>query len=166
MPDALTVITRAISEHRSIMEHVKLTGDTVNDIEALFTLYGAQSAWSQTSVTAVIEKQEKLVQAISFLEQGLKNHFGFEEEALPPLFGELLMKAILREHSAILGQINHAKTTLSNSKVEGLEQEELLSKKSQIQEAINHLRQAVEEHAYHEEIVLNMMKKALEESKT
>jgi len=164
MPDALAVITRAISEHHAIREHVKLAGDTVNDIEALFTLQRTQSGWSQTSITALIEKQDQLLQTISFLEQGLKNHFGFEEEALPPLFGEFLMKAILHEHYEISRQIDSAKTTLSNIKLEGLEQRELLSQKSGVQENINRLCQAVEEHAQHEEIVLNMMKKALEEN--
>ena len=164
MPDALAVITRAISEHHAIRKHVKLAGDTVNDIEAFFTLQRTQSGWSQTSITALIEKQNQLLQTISFLEQGLKNHFGFEEEALPPLFGELLMKAILHEHRGISGQIESAKTTLANIKLEGLDQRELLSKRSVIQQNINNLRQTVEEHAQHEEIVLKMMKKALEEN--
>ena len=164
MPDVLAVITRVISEHHAISKHVKLAGDTVNDIEAFFTLQRTQSGWSQTSITALIEKQNQLLQTISFLEQGLKNHFGFEEEALPPLFGELLMKAILHEHRGISGQIESAKTTLANIKLEGLDQRELLSKRSVIQQNINNLRQTVEEHAQHEEIVLKMMKKALEEN--
>ncbi len=165
MPDALAVITRAISEHYAIREHVKLAGDTVNDIEALFTLHRTQSGWSQTSITALIEKQNQLLQTASFLEQGLKNHFGFEEKALPPLFGELLMKSILHEHHEIGRQIETAKTTLANINLEGLGQRELLSRKSVIQQNINNLCQAVEEHAQHEEVILNMMKKALEENK-
>ncbi len=165
MPDALAVITRAISEHHTIRAHVKLTGDTVNDMEALFTLQRTRSGWSQTSITALIEKQNQLLQTISFLEQGLKNHFAFEEEALPPLFRELLMKAILHEHHEIGRQIETAKTTLANIELEGLDQRELLLKKLQIQATVSSIRQAVEEHARHEETILNMMKKALEENK-
>jgi len=164
MPDALAVITRAISEHHAIREHIKLAGDTVNDIEALITLQRADAQWTQSSIGALIEKQNRMQQAISLLEEGLKNHFTFEEITLPPLFGDLLMKAILHEHYAISKQIESVKTTLSNIKLEGLKQQELLSKKSQIQGTINHLCQAVEEHAHHEEVVLNMMKKAVEEN--
>lgn len=164
MPDALAVITRVISEHHAIREHVKLAGDAVNDLEALSTLYRAQSRWSQSSIEALIEKQEQMQQTISFLEQGLKNHFAFEEKALLPLFGELLMKAILHEHHDIGRQIESAKTTLAIIKLEGLRQPDLLSKKSEIQQIINHLCQAVEEHASHEEIILSMMKTALEDS--
>ncbi|MFW6105640.1 MAG: hemerythrin domain-containing protein [Chloroflexota bacterium] len=164
MPDNLAVVTRVITEHHAIRKHVKLAGDTVNDIEALFALQKTQSGWSQTSIMALIEKQDQLLKAISFLEQGLKNHFGFEEEALLPLLGGLLAKAILREHNQISRQINEAKTAVASMKLEGLEQHELLSKKSVIQQDINSLRQTVEEHAQHEEVVLNMMKKALEEN--
>jgi len=162
MPDALAVITKVISEHHAIRGHIKLAGDTVNDIEALFTLQRAQSGWSQASITALIEKRDQLLQTISFLEEGLKNHFDFEEKALPPLFGKLLMKAILHEHRDISRQIESAKTTLANIELEGLDQRELFSKRTVIQQNINSLSQTVEEHAQHEETILNMMKKALE----
>jgi len=164
MPDALAVVTRVISEHHAIRGHIKLAGDTVNDIEALFTLQRTQSGWSQTSITALTEKRDQLLQAISFLEEGLKNHFDFEEKTLPPLVGKLLTRAILHEHHEISGQIGSAKTTLANIKLEGLDQRELFSKKSVIQQNIHNLRQTVEEHAQHEEIILNMIKKALEEN--
>jgi hypothetical protein len=164
MSDALTIVARVISEHHAIRGHVKLAGDTVNDIEALFTLQRTQSGWSQASITALIEKRDQLLQAISFLEEGLKNHFDFEEKALLPLFGKLLMKAILHEHYKISRQIRSAKKTLADIKLEGLGQRELFSKKSVIQQNINSLCQTVEEHAQHEETILNMMKKALEEN--
>ncbi len=163
MPDALEVITRAIAEHHAIRGHVRLAGDAVNDIEALFTLQKAYSGWTQSSKQALSAKQDQLQQAMGLLEQGLKNHFTFEKEALAPLFGELLMRAILAEHNNIGRQIESAKTMLATARLEGLSQPELLSKKSEIQQAVNNLCQAVEEHAGHEEIILKMMKQALEE---
>ena len=164
MPSALEVITRVISEHRKIAEHTKLSRDTMNDIDALFTLQKKryQVAWSSTSVTDLIKKRDQLLQTINLLEDGLKNHFGYEEEALPLVFGELLMKAILDEHHEILGQIENAKTTLIN--LEGLDQEELFSKRTVVLESINNLCQTVEDHAHHEETALNTMKKPLEQT--
>lgn len=158
----MAVVTRVISEHHAIRRHVKLAGDTVNDIEALFTLQRTQSEWSQTSITALTEKRDQLLQTISFLEEGLKNHFDFEEEALPPLFGKFLMKAILHEHHEISRQVESAKKNLANIEFEGLDQRKLLSKKSVIQQNINSLCQIVEEHAQREDVILNMVKKALE----
>jgi hypothetical protein len=165
VPDALAIITRIISEHHAIRGHVKLAGDTVNDIEALFTLQGTQSGWSQTSIIALVDKRDQLLQAISFLEEGLKNHFGFEEEALPPLFGRILMKAILQEHRKISGQIESTRATLGSIELERLDRRELLSKKSVVQQSIDSLCQAVEEQGQHEETILGMMKKALKKNK-
>ncbi len=161
MPDALETITRVISEHSKITEHIKLTGDTMNDIDALFTLERTQykAGWSMTSGTELIKKQGQLIQTINLLKDGLKNHFDYEEKVLPLLFGELFMKAILREHHEILGQIENAETTLIN--LEGLDQDELLSKSSVVLQIINDLLQAVGDHKNHEETALNMMKKAL-----
>lgn len=164
MPDALAIITMVISEHRNIREHVKLAGDTISDIEALLTLQKAQAAWSQSSIEALEEKQNRLQQAISFLDEGLRNHFNYEEKTLPPLFGDLLMKSILHEHHEISRQIEDAKTNLNTIKLEGSGLQELLSKKEQMQEITSNICQAVEEHAHHEEIILSMMKKALEVS--
>lgn len=164
MPDALEVIARAISEHHSIREHVKLAGDTVNDIEALFTLQKAHSGWSQEPLKSLVDKQKQMQQALSFLDKGLKNHFAFEEKAFPPLFGDLLMRALLNEHHEISKQIEMAKATLGNIKLEGIERRELFSQKSAVQTSISQLCQAVEEHAQHEEIILTMMKKALEKT--
>ena len=164
MPDALEVITRIISEHSKVTEHIKLAGDTMNDIDAFFTLQKTQykAAWSMASVTELIKMRGQLLQAINLLKDGLKNHFGYEEEVLPLLLGELLMKAILREHHEILEQIENANTTLIN--LEGLDQDELLSEGLVVLKIIKNLCQTVEDHAHHEETSLNIMKKALEEN--
>lgn len=164
MWDASAIVTKIISEHHAIRGHIKLAGDTVNDIEALFALQTTESGWSQTSITALIKEQDHLLQAVTSLEEGMQNHFRFEEEALPPLFGELLTKAILHEHHKISAQIRSIKTTLANIRLEGLDQRELLSNKSVVQQDINSLSQTIERHAQHEEVILSMMKQALEEN--
>lgn len=164
MPDALATITKIISEHHAIRGHIKLLGDTVNDIEALFALQRTQSGWGQTSMNALVEKRDGLLQTVSFLEEGLRNHFDFEEKALPPLVGELLMKAILHEHHRISGQLGGAKTILAGVEVGRLDERELLSRKSAIQQSMDSLRQTIEEHARHEEVILAMIRKALEQN--
>ena len=161
MTDALEVIKKVISEHSKITDNIKLTAGTMNDIDAIFALETTkrETAWSSTSVTELIKKRDQLIQTINLLKDGLKNHFDYEEKVLPLLFGELLMKAILREHHEILGQIENAQTTLNN--LEGLDQDELLSKSSVVLQIINKLLQTVGDHKNHEETALNMMKKLL-----
>ena len=165
MTDALEVIKKVISEHSKITDHIKLTAGTMNDIDAIFALETTKrkAAWSSTSVTELIKKRDQLLQTIGLLEDGLKNHFDYEEKALPLVFGELLMKPILHEHHEILVQIENAKTTLIN--LERLDQDELSSNRTVVLESVNSLCQTVEDHAHHEETILNTMKKALEEHK-
>jgi len=162
MPDILSLITKVIEEHHAIRTHVKLAGDTVNDIEALIAIRSTSSGWQQSSVDALIEKRNQLQQAVSLLEKGLGNHFAFEEKIFPPLFGELLMKAVLREHNEIRRQIANVKTILTDTRLEGIDQRQLLTKKTQMQDKVNSLCNAVDQHAGHEEIILGVIKKGLE----
>lgn len=163
MADNLTIVNRAIEEHHNIRGHVKLVGDSVSDLEALFALQKARPDWILSSVEALAEKKNKLQQTISSLDEGLRNHFGFEEKLFPPLLGELLMKALILEHRGVKKQIDEAKSLVTNMKLEGLTQKELLSQKSRIQQKVEGILQLVEEHAAREETILKMLKRALED---
>jgi hypothetical protein len=98
MADNLATVNRAIEEHHTIRAHVKLVGDSVSDLEALFSLQKARPDWILSSPEALSEKKDKLLQTLSTLDEGLKNHFSFEDKLFPPLFGELLMQALKIEH--------------------------------------------------------------------
>jgi hemerythrin len=162
MADNLKIVNRAIEEHHTIRGHVKLVGDSVSDLEALFSLQKARPDWILSSTEALSEKQGNLQQTISALDEGLKNHFSFEEKLLPPLFGEFLMQALILEHREIKKRIDDTKSLLANTKLVGLSQREMLSQKARIQEKVEGILQLVEEHAGKEETILKMLKKALE----
>lgn len=162
MPDNLTIINSVIEEHHTIRGHVKLVGEGVTDLEAFFSLQRARPDWILSSLETIAEKQARLQQTMSFLDEGLRNHFAVEEMELPPLLGELLTEALVLEHQEIRRKINEAKAIVSDTKLEGLSQKELLSKKSQIQEKIDNLLNVVEKHAADEETILKMLKRALE----
>ncbi len=162
MPDALEVVNRIISEHSGIRKHAKLAGDTVNDVEALFTLRRTQSAWDETSVAALVEKKDQLVQALTLLEQGLANHYRFEEESFLPLLGDLLARAIRQEHDDIASEISSARATLTGMDLEEIQERGLLSDTPVIQHSIGSIAQAIAEHTRHEEAILEIMKRALE----
>ncbi len=162
MVDNLTIIHRVIEEHRVIRTHVKLVGDSMNDMEAFLSLQKVHAGWTQSSKEGMLEKQEKLQQTLSSLSEGLNNHFGFEEKTLPPLFGELLMQALIFEHREIMNKLNEAKSMVFDTRLEGLDQKELLAKKWDIQQVVGSLPQVIEGHARKEETILNMMKKAME----
>ncbi len=162
MADNLAIVNRAIEEHHNIRGHTKLVGDSISDLEALFSLQKARPDWILSSQESLSEKQAKLQQTISALGEGLKNHFGFEEKLFPPLFGDLLMQALVLEHRAIKKEIDEAESFIANTKLQGLSQKELLSMKARIQQRIEDILQLVEGHASREETILKMLKKALE----
>jgi len=163
MQDKLAIIRRIIDEHQTIKGHLKLVGDSVSDQEALAALQKAHADFIPGRLEVMSEKQKKLQQTMSALEEGLKNHFAFEEKALPPLLGELLMQALVLEHREIKNEIDEAKSTVESIKLEGLSREKLISKESHMQQMIDNICQLVEEHATKEEAILEMVQRALED---
>lgn len=163
MPDKLAVINRVIEEHQTIRRYVKLTGDAVSDQEALSSLEKARADWIPGRLEILSEKQKRLQQTLSSLDEGLKNHFAFEEKALPPLLGELLMQALILEHREIEKAIDEVKTMATDIKLEGLSRDELLSKEAHMQHMVDSICDLVAEHATREETILTMAQRALEE---
>ena len=162
MLDSLAIINKVIAEHHTIRGHIKLAGETVNDFEALASARRTYASWSQSSIQELADTQNKLQQAVSYLSEGLKNHFSLEEEALSPLLGELLTKALVLEHQGIRNELAEAKSKIVDTRLEGLSQPELLAAKSDIQQVMASLSHMIEEHASKEETILGMMKRALE----
>ncbi len=163
MEGDLAIISRIIEWHQTIRGHVKLVGDAISDREALMGMETARTDWIPGRLEKLAEKHNRLQQTLSFLGEGLNNHFAFEEKALPPLLGELFMRALVLDHQEIRKEIDEAKSTLGDTKLEGLSREELLSREAHIQQVVDSICQLFEEHATREEIMLGMLKRALEE---
>lgn len=161
--DQLAIINHIILEHQKVREYVKMIGDSVTDREALASLQKARTDWVPGRLDILAETKEKLEEATAHLETGLKQHFGYEEEALPPLFGELFMQALILEHQQIRRKIADARAMITNIKLEGLSREEVLTKESDIHQTINDLGTAVEDHAVREEVMLDMLQRSLQE---
>jgi hemerythrin len=159
--DNLAIINKVIEEHQIIRGHIKLVGDSTSDQEAIASLTRARADWIPGRPEILAEKQKRLQQALSFLDEGLKNHFAFEERVLPPLLGDLFVRAITLDHREIIKEIDEAKSLVSDIKLEGLSRDELLSKESHIQQVINRISDLVEDHAIEEEVVLGMAERAL-----
>ena len=158
-----TMFRKIIEEHKVIRGHIKLAGDSVSDRVAIDALRKARADWTPGRLEILSEKQKKLQQTLSFLDEGLQNHFALEARYLPPFLGELLMRALLLDHREIKKRIDEAKSVVTDTELEGLSQEELLSKEARMQQLVNALSRAVGEHAAREEILLRMLQKGLED---
>ena len=161
MLDSLAIINRILEEHQTIRGHIKLVGDSVSDEEALSSLEKARADWIPGRPEILSEKKKKLQQTINALDEGLKNHFAYEEKTLPPLLGKLLMRSLLLEHQAIKKEIDEAKSAVAGIKLEGLERDRLLSEEARMQQMVDDICQLVGEHAIKEDTVLTMVQMAL-----
>jgi hypothetical protein len=162
MAEKLDAINKAIKEHHTIRDTVKLTGGAVSDFEALFALRQAYAGWSQCPPAELADKHRQFIKTLEMVDHGLRLHWDEEEAYLRPLLGEPMMKAFLIEHHDIARRLEEARKTLSAERLEGLEPQELLARKSAAQDIINHIMQAIEEHSNHEDMIFNMVKKGLE----
>jgi len=157
----LAKIKEIIEEHQTIRGSVKLVGDSVSDQEALNSLRSMRSDWSPGRLELLSEKQNKLQQTVSLLAEGLENHFAREEEVLPSVLGDFLMRALLLEHEEIRKAISKARLMAGGNRLEGLTQEELKSRDLEIQQVVSSLSQLIEAHADKEDMMLEMVKRAL-----
>ena len=164
MEDNLAIVRRIIEEHQAIRQHVKLVGDSLSDQEALNALTRVRADWIPGRLEILSEKQKRMQQTMSALDEGLKRHFYYEERHLPPLLGELLMRALLLDHGEIKKEIDAAKSMVIDTSLERLSRDELLAKESYINRIISNICQVIDEHATNEEILLEMLKRALEEN--
>jgi hemerythrin len=128
-------------------------------------LESSRADWIPGRGNTLDERQKELQQAMSSLDEGLKKHFAYEEKVLPPLLGELFMRALILDHREVLKEIDGAKLIATETKLEGLSREELLTKESHLHEVIEGTCQLVEEHAAREEALLEMLRRALEDER-
>ena len=161
--DDLALIKRVKDEYQVIMGHVKLVGDSISDHEALKSLREAHADWIPGRPEILAEKQKRLQRTLSFLDEGLQSHFAHEEKFLPPLLGELFMRALILDHREIAKEIDRAKSIVADMELEGLDREGLLSRDSYIQRAIESIIHLIDDHATREEIVLDMLERALQD---
>jgi hemerythrin len=165
MSDYLTKINELIEEHRTIGSGVKRVGDSVSDQEALASLKGVRSDWVPGRLELMAEKQRKLKQTMSFLEEGLRSHFAKEEDVLPALLGEFLMQSLLLEHQEIIGKIDEVRLVTADSRLKGLSEAELEFLDSEVKQKISDFSRLIEEHADKEEMMLEMVTRALKAGK-
>jgi succinylglutamate desuccinylase len=162
MSEELEIVNKVMDEHRNIRTHVKLVGDTVSDPEGLLKLEQARPDWMLGSPEQLSEKQTTLEQTLNYLYDGLQNHFAIEEKWLPKVLGNLVMDALMLEHVEIKSTIDGIRSSLRGSRIEDMSHEQKLSFKWTMQQRIEEMRNALEAHAGKEEVILRMVKKALE----
>ncbi len=160
----LATIDLLIDEHRAVLYGLKLAGERVSDLEALFNLQTVYSEWTRSSVDSLAEKQKSLAEFMDSLYEGAKHHFRYEEEHLSPLLGEAVMQALVRTHERIRRQFRRAKSILA-VRLDETNPDNLLCHKACIEEAVYDLCQMIDQHRTQEELLLQILKGMLEVSR-
>jgi hemerythrin len=166
MTESLATITRVISEHHETRVHVRLVGDSISDEEAVSALREARADWIPGRQGAPVDRQQKLQQTLCYVEEGLKNHFAVEETVLPLFMDEMLLRALLLDHRRIADKLANARSTVADMQLEALDREELLVKEAHIRQLVDQLCHLIEDHATREDIVLDMMGRAVQDTQT
>lgn len=164
MENYQAMLSKIKNEHMNIRENLKLVGDSMNDHEVLGALSGAQADWAPGNPDILSKKQERLQQNLAVLSEGLHNHFLFEMKNLSPFAGKIFILAISSEHREIEKQLDEAVTMAADLRLEGLSQQELLSEERRVQQTINSLGYAIEDHSAREEVLFEMLEKGLQEN--
>jgi hemerythrin len=162
MSDNLEVIRLIIEFHHTIRSQIQQISGSINDLEALFSVRSEFAGWSQTSLDKLEERKGTLQQTLALLENGLGKHFQYEEKNLSPILGNIMMKGLMVEHDSIRQEIASVKDIVLNTRMEGLERDEVTLRKSRFQTVLSSLAQHIEKHASREEIVLDMALEGLE----
>jgi regulator of sigma D len=162
MATELEIIDQVIAQHQIVRLNLQGVQNSLTDFDALFNLQKAQSRWAQSSLNLLSDQKRQLQEALSRVQQGLSGHFSWEEQVLPALFGQVLMKALLFVHGEIKQQIEKIMSTVADSSTGEPELKDLIAQKSRFHDATATLVRMVEEHATLEEQILGMMRKAFQ----
>lgn len=163
MQHNLALISNVISEHHVTRAHVRLAGDTISDEEAASRLREVRNDWIPGRLESPAGRQTRLLQSLRSVAEGLGNHFAVEEGFLQKVLGELLTRALILDHRNIIEALNEAYLTAAAAEPGQLDREELLLYESQTRRSIDHICHLIEDHARKEDIILDMMLKALQE---
>jgi hypothetical protein len=165
MSDKLALIEKVIEEHRSIGRQMKLVGESVTDEEALASLEKARADLIPGKPDAASVKHGRLLQAVGYLDEGLRNHFAFEEQVFPEMLGDLLARAIVLQHEEIRRELEETRVAAAGTWPDGPGREEALAEELRLQQKVGTLAELVSDHARKEEVILDMARLALEEGR-
>lgn len=160
--DNLEIIRAVLAQHKVIFGQLESAQESVNDMEALLRLEKARADLTLGIRETLSQKRDQLEKIITPLDDGLRKHYTFEEEHLPPLLGRVLTEALLFEHKKLLLQMEQTSSLIFSIKVEGLTRAEEMEKESLIYERLDSLRQNKLDHLNREEAVLLTLQNVLE----
>jgi hypothetical protein len=153
MYDRSPTIESLMNEHSAIRGHMELVHELIKEWDKLLESREAVLK-SPDKMRTVTAKRRSLVQAMGYLEEGLKNHHQHEDNVMPPLVGDLLWRAIRLEHTEMLEQLDKIDSLLLNSGIESF-----VEKGEEIMQSIAGMVRVISSHSVREDGMLYFLRK-------
>jgi hypothetical protein len=157
--EASEIINAVLAQHRVIVGNIDTAGDVVGDLAALLRLERARGDLTTGFRQTLDQKLSRLEEVIAPLDRGLRNHYRFEEDVLPPLLGRVLTQALFFEHEQLLLLMDQASSLIATAKGADLAHDEQMSRESVIYYCLDELRGAKLDHLTREEAILLTLQK-------
>jgi hypothetical protein len=156
------IINAVLAQHKVIVGQIDIAGDAVGDLAAVLKLEGARGDLTTGFKQTLEQKMSRLEEVIAPLDRGLRNHYQFEEDVLPPLLGRVLTQALFFEHKQLLVLMAQASSLIAAAKGADLTRAEQMSKESVLYDCLDELRAAKLDHLTREEAILVTLQEVAE----
>jgi hypothetical protein len=113
-----------------------------------------KSDWTQDKVNLLLDKLSNLKDRLSDLEDGFKIHFKLDEEAFPPVMGDLMVRAIRIDHQDMVKQFGEI-----HQLIIGITAQKIKEIGSTIVRKTDSLTQSIETHIRREADMLQLISK-------
>jgi hypothetical protein len=88
--EASEIIKAVLAQHKMIVSQIDKASDTVGDLAAVLRLERARGDMTTAFQQTLDQKLSRLEEVLAPVDRGLRNHYQFEEDVLPPLLGRVL----------------------------------------------------------------------------
>jgi hypothetical protein len=159
----LEIIQRVMDQHKVVLGQFDSISATMSDRDALFRMEKAQAEMVVDFKRTLGEKRSSLIELLATVDRGLKNHYAFEEEMLPPLLGKLLTEALVIEHKNLTSEMKELISIINDAKLKDLSYGEEMSQDAITGGMMRKLRDNKLDHLTREEAILSTLQRLLEE---
>jgi hypothetical protein len=161
--DDLEIIRSVMDQHKVLADQIDKVNASMSDKDALLRLEKAQAELAVDFRQPLNVRQRSLIEMLKTMAQGLKKHYDFEEEKLPPLLGTLLMEALIIEHRDLLSEMQKAISTIDRINLKGMSHIDEDSQEAIMNQSLSNLRNKKLDHQKREEATLLTLQYILEE---
>ena len=143
-----------MDQHKLVLDQLNSMSTTMSDKDALYIVEKAQADLAVDFRRPLSDRKITVVESLTAMARGLKNHYNFEEDLLPPLLGQLLTEALKIEHKELMSEMQKTISTVSEINVKGLNHIDETSVEAIMNESLLALRNKKLDHQKREEAVL------------